>query len=63
MTLHALKKNGHKVGRLKFKKEVNSIPLKEHGNTYYTDIPHSCISTASFCYWRFLGLESYRMDG
>jgi hypothetical protein len=22
-----------------------------------------CISTASFCYWRFLGLESYRMDG
>jgi hypothetical protein len=20
-------------------------------------------STASFCYWRFLGLESYRMDG
>jgi len=34
-SLAALKKNGHKVGRLKYKKEVNSIPLKEHNNTYY----------------------------
>jgi len=28
------KKNGHKVGRLKFKSEVNSIPLKQANVTY-----------------------------
>ncbi|CAG0967658.1 hypothetical protein METP2_01198 [Methanosarcinales archaeon] len=29
-----LKSNGHKIGRLKFKSEVQSIPLKQYGNTY-----------------------------
>ena len=29
-----LKAKGHKVGRLKFKSYVNSIPLKQYGNTY-----------------------------
>ncbi|MFX1519989.1 MAG: hypothetical protein ACFFCD_08710 [Promethearchaeota archaeon] len=28
------KAKGHKVGRLKFKSYVNSIPLKQYGNTY-----------------------------
>jgi len=32
--LSTLKNNGHKVGRLKFKKYVNSIPLKQHGITF-----------------------------
>ena len=32
--LAALKVKGHKVGRLKFKSYVNSIPLKQYGNTY-----------------------------
>lgn len=34
-SLHALKNNGYKVGRLKFKSEVNSIPLKQFNNSYY----------------------------
>jgi putative transposase len=33
-SLSALKKKGKKVGRLKFKPFVSSIPLKQHGNTY-----------------------------
>lgn len=32
--LAALKKKGHKVGGLKFISELNSIPLKQFGNTY-----------------------------
>lgn len=33
-TLHQLKLNGHKVGRLKFKKEINCINLKQFGITH-----------------------------
>ena len=33
--LSKLKKNGKKVGYLKYKSEVNSIPLKQYGNTYW----------------------------
>lgn len=35
VSLSALKKNGHKVGRLKFKGLVNSVPLKQFNKTYY----------------------------
>jgi putative transposase len=34
-SLHALKTNGRKVGRLKFKGQINSIPLKQFNNSYY----------------------------
>ncbi len=34
MSLSALKKKGYKVGRLKFKGQINSIPLKQHKVTY-----------------------------
>ena len=33
--LSELKKNGRKVGGLKFKSSINSIPLKQYGNTYW----------------------------
>ncbi|MHA2497908.1 MAG: RNA-guided endonuclease InsQ/TnpB family protein [Candidatus Hodarchaeales archaeon] len=33
--LAQLKANGHKVGRLKFKRQIGSIPLKQYGNTYH----------------------------
>jgi putative transposase len=29
-----LKENGRKIGKLKFKSEIQSIPLKQYGNTY-----------------------------
>jgi putative transposase len=32
--LSVLKENGHKVGGLKFKSEIKSIPLKQYGTTY-----------------------------
>ncbi|MFW9916018.1 MAG: RNA-guided endonuclease InsQ/TnpB family protein [Candidatus Thorarchaeota archaeon] len=32
--LAQLKKKGHKVGKLKFKRRIESIPLKQYGNTY-----------------------------
>jgi putative transposase len=32
--LHELKENGHKVGKLRYKSLVQSIPLKQYGNTY-----------------------------
>ncbi len=32
--LHELKSSGNKVGKLKFKSEVRSIPLKQYGRTY-----------------------------
>ncbi len=35
--LSALKKNGHKVGQLKFVSKVRSIPLKQYGLTYTID--------------------------
>jgi len=34
-SLTALKENGHKVGCLKFKSVVNSIPLKQYNKTYF----------------------------
>jgi len=33
--LSTLRRNGHNVGGLKFKSEINSIPLKQYGNTYW----------------------------
>ena len=33
-TLLALKAKGHKVGKLKFRREVKCIPLKQHNNTF-----------------------------
>ena len=33
-TLQSLKEKGYKVGTLKFKSEVNCIPLKQHNNTF-----------------------------
>ena len=32
--LFVLKKHGHKVGKLKYKSEINSINLKQYGNTH-----------------------------
>lgn len=35
MSLKALKQKGYKVGKLKFKGQLNSIPLKQYNITYY----------------------------
>jgi len=62
-SLKALKEKGFKVGRLKFKKEVNSIPLKQIGNakhsgTYYLDKARSRIRVQGMKRWlKVRGLE------
>ena len=33
-TLKALKRKGYKIGKLKFKSEINSVPLKQHTQTF-----------------------------
>ena len=35
VSLSKLKKNGHRIGKLKFKSRVNSIPLKQYQSTYW----------------------------
>ena len=63
MSLHALKEKGFKVGRLKFKGRVNSIPLKQlgqngHSGTYYIDKSSSKVRIQGLKQWlRVRGLE------
>lgn len=38
------KAKGEKVGHLKFKSVCNSIPLRQHGNTYVIDFDHDTIA-------------------
>jgi putative transposase len=42
-SLKSLKKNKRKIGKLKFKNRINSIPLKQLNNTYYLDFDKQTI--------------------
>jgi putative transposase len=58
-SLHALKNNGRKVGRLKFKGQINSIPLKQYNNSYY--IRNGKIRLQGMKQWlRVRGLEQVK---
>ena len=62
-SLHALKENGHKVGRLKFKSVVNSIPLKEYKRTYFLDVAKSRVRIQGLKKWlRVRGLQQIPAD-
>ena len=59
--LHSSKKNGRKVGRLKFKSEVNSIPLKQYNNTYYLDLDKQRIKLQKCNKWiRVRGMDQFK---
>jgi putative transposase len=45
-SLSSRKKQGYKVGRLKFKSEVNSLPLREYKRTYHLDFANGRIRLA-----------------
>lgn len=45
-TLSSLKKQGYKIGKLKFKSELNSIPLREYERTYDLDFENNRIKIA-----------------
>ncbi len=55
--LAKLKKNGFKVGALKYKKFVNSIPLKQYGITYKLDFDRNRVRIQKLGYFRILGLH------
>jgi len=60
-SLHSLKNNGHKVGRLKFKSQINSIPLKQFNNSYY--IRNGKLRIQGMKQWlRINGLEQIPKD-
>ena len=50
-SLKALKDNGHKIGKLKFKREVKSVNLKETGKDYRVDRNKSAIKIAKVPGW------------
>jgi len=45
-SLSSRKKQGYKVGRLKFKRELNSVPLREYKRTYHIDFENKKIKLA-----------------
>jgi len=55
--LGKLKKNGHKVGALKPKKFINSIPLKQYGVTYKLDFARNRVRIQNLGTFRALGLQ------
>ncbi len=55
--LAELKRRGHKVGALKPKKFVNSIPLKQYGITYKLDFARNRVRIQKLGDFRILGLH------
>ncbi|MGB4453432.1 MAG: transposase, partial [Coprothermobacter proteolyticus] len=55
--LEKLKKKGHKVGVLKPKKFINSIPLKQYGITYKLDFTQNKVRIQKLGDFRILGLH------
>ncbi|PTQ55043.1 MAG: transposase, IS605 OrfB [Candidatus Carbobacillus altaicus] len=60
--LAKLKQNGHKVGRLKPKKFVNSVPLKQYGVTYSLDFARNRVRIQKLGSFRVLGLHQIPPD-
>ncbi len=56
------KANGNKIGKLKFKSRVNSIPLKQHGITYKIDKQHNKVKIQGLGSFRVLGLRQISED-
>ena len=61
-SLGQLKKNGHKVGALKHKSFVNSIPLQQYGNTYKLDFERKRVRIQILGVFRVLGLHQIPDD-
>jgi putative transposase len=61
--LSRLKRNGHKVGRLKYKPFVNSIPLQQYGVTFNLDRDGNRVRIQKLKSFRVLGLHQIPSDG
>ena len=55
--LARLKEKGHKVGGLKYRPFVNSIPLKQHGVTFSLDLGRNKVRIQKLGTFRVLGLR------
>ena len=55
--LARLKKKGHKVGALRYRPFVNSIPLKQHGVTFSLDLGRNKVRIQKLGAFRVLGLR------
>ena len=55
--LKKLKQNGHKIGMLKPKRFINSIPLKQYGITYKLDFNRNRTKIQKLGDFRILGLH------
>jgi putative transposase len=60
--LAALKEDGHKVGRLKPKRFINSIPLKQYNVTYSLDFARNRVRIQNLGSFRVLGLHQILPD-
>jgi len=60
--LKTLKKNGHKVGKLKFKKSVSSINLKQYKCTFDIDFKRNKVRVQGLGWFRVLGLHQIPQD-
>ncbi|MGB9792585.1 MAG: RNA-guided endonuclease InsQ/TnpB family protein, partial [Thermacetogeniaceae bacterium] len=61
-SLKKLKENGRKVGALKCKRFVNSIPLKQYGVTYSLDFARNKVRIQRLGKFRVLGLHQIPAD-
>jgi putative transposase len=61
-SLNAAKNNGQKVGRLKFKSFVSSIPLKQYGSTHTIDFSRNRVKIQKLGSFRVLGLHRIPTD-
>jgi len=61
-SLKASKSNGQKVGKLKFKSFVNSIPLKQYGSTHTVDFSRNRVKIQKLGSFRVLGLHRIPTD-
>jgi len=62
LALGKLKKSGRKVGALKCKRFVNSIPLKQYGVTYNLDFAGNRVRIQKLGKFRVLGLHQIPAD-
>jgi putative transposase len=60
--LKVLKENGHKVGKLKFKKSVSSINLKQYKRTFDIDFKRNKVRIQGLGWFRVLGLYQLPHD-
>jgi DNA modification methylase len=60
--LKALKENGHKVGRLKFKKSISSINLKQYKVSFDIDFERNKVRIQGLGWFRVLGLHQIPQD-